>query len=61
MKIIVSMEEVKKIVAQHLKAQGLPIAEHTSDFKRHTEGQYDESVEVIDGLSFELDRLQPHA
>jgi hypothetical protein len=57
MQIIVSMEEVKQIVARHLAEQGFSIDFNSGDTTRHTEGSYEDSVEKVDGLCFTLTPL----
>lgn len=55
MKLIISLDEVKRIVAAHLKERGYKVSAEKADTKRHTEGLYEESLEVVDGLVFEIE------
>lgn len=55
MKIIVSLDEVKVIVATHLMQRGVKLRNDSADIQKHVEGQYDEAMEVMDGIAFDLE------
>jgi hypothetical protein len=52
MELFVSLAEIKEIVAKDLTSRGFKINTEQADFRRHVEGQYEDSREVIDGLAF---------
>jgi hypothetical protein len=57
MKILVTKEEVEKIVLDHLKAKGWPVNHKSTKLgtKTHVEGEYEDSREVFDGITVEVE------
>lgn len=55
MKILVTKEEVEKIVLAHMKAKGWPVDKTKVDTKTHVEGEYEDSREVFDGITVEIE------
>lgn len=53
------MDEIKNIVEKALVAQGVKIVPFSVDIQTHTEGRYEDAVQVTDGLSFELAEPKP--
>ena len=55
MKIVVPFDEIKFIVENYLRgAKELPVVAGSGAIVSHVEGQYEDSREVVEGLSFEL-------
>jgi hypothetical protein len=52
-KLFVSLEHVTQLVAEHLRKKGFKVINGVP--QTHTEGQFEDSREVLDGLSFDLE------
>ena len=54
MQIILTQDEVKNIVLKHINERfpGL-VKDETLKFDFHREGEYDNSIDVLDGMSFD--------
>lgn len=50
--VTVSLDEIKKIVANQLVKAGMQVSAESASFKTRIEGDYDERVEVVEGLNF---------
>jgi hypothetical protein len=56
MKILIELDEVKKIVEQTVKSRHrLAIKANSATIVSHIEGRFDESEKVMDGISFEIE------
>jgi hypothetical protein len=54
MQLIISLEEVKKIVGDHLRNSGLNIDPKNVGIVTETHGRFDDAVTEMTGISFEL-------
>jgi hypothetical protein len=56
MRVVVTLEEIKKIVFDYLSvAAGLRVKPNSAEVRSHTEGQYEDACEFVDGISYELE------
>jgi hypothetical protein len=55
MKILVTKEEIQKIVIEHLIAKGIPIRKDSAAVKTHVEGDYEDAKEIFDGVTVEIE------
>ena len=54
MKILVTREEVEQIVLEHLKKKGWPIGFAKVETQTKVEGQYEDQIEVFEGITVEV-------
>lgn len=55
MKVLIELEEVKKIVEKELRSRNIKLKADSANIVSHIEGQYDDAREVLDGISFEME------
>ena len=55
MKIVLTMEEVLKVLYNHLQECGLHPKKDTGKSVSHIEGSYEDQQQVIEGFSFEIE------
>ena len=54
MKIVITLDEVRGIVEKELLKRGLSIRKSSGSITSHIEGQYEDSQQVVDGMSFDM-------
>ena len=55
MKVLVTKEEMERLVLQELERRGFKMKQNTIASKTHTEGQYEDATEIFDGIEVELE------
>lgn len=53
LKVNIPKDEIKKILVEYLSTKGYNVRAEELFEENHTEGEYDETVRVFDGYSFE--------
>lgn len=55
MKVVLTTEEVARIVEKEMFNRGLKVKEGSFTTTSHVEGQYDDAREVVNGFAVELE------
>ena len=55
MKVLVTKEEMERLVLQELERRGFKMKQNTIASKTHTEGQYEDATEIFDEIEVELE------
>jgi hypothetical protein len=55
MKIVVTKEELERLVLQELERRGFKMKQNTVTSKTHVEGEYEDAREIFDGIEVELE------
>ena len=55
MKVLVTKEEMERLVLQELERRGYKMKQNTVASKTHTEGQWEDFREIFDGIEVELE------
>lgn len=54
MKLFLSIDEARKILADHLRSKGFHVKDEDVTEKRKTEGEYEDAIEVVTGFEVEV-------
>lgn len=54
MKLVLSVDEVLDACVAYLNEQGFKVSKADMTFHKHVEGEYEEAIEVVDGVSVKV-------